>query len=82
VSFLITCISLSLALKPEFRIFVRRVMKKTMSLKWWLKLWERVRGRRMRVARRTRRDRVIEGGELEKGTGTGMGSMGKVEYQE
>jgi hypothetical protein len=79
VSFVITCISLGLALKPEFRIFVLRVLKKTLSLKWWLTLWARVFGSRIRVARRAGRDRVIESGELENGTGT---VTGKIEYQE
>lgn len=46
VSFVITCISLGLALQPEFRTLVRLAPQKISSFKWWLllfpRLWEKL----------------------------------------
>jgi hypothetical protein len=52
VSFVIICVSLGLALKPEFRTFAKLVLKKTLSLRWWLKLWSGLWRTRFRVSRR------------------------------
>jgi len=38
VSFVITAVSLGLALNPEFRVLLRHATKKMSSLTWWLDL--------------------------------------------
>jgi hypothetical protein len=75
VSFVIICISIGLALKPEFRMFVKLILKKTLSLKWWsvvwskvwLSLWKRFEFRKRRSVSRIGN---IENAEIEKGMGS------------
>ena len=45
VSFVITCISLGLALKPEFRNFIRDAPKNATSLTWWKELPQKLRNK-------------------------------------
>jgi len=75
VSFVIICISLGLALKPEFRMFVQLILKKTLSLKWWSVIWSKVWLRlRRRFGFKKRRNvgmiGNMENAEIEKGMGT------------
>ena len=60
VSFVIICISLGLALKPEFRMFAKLVLKKSLSLNWWLKLWPGVWRTKFRFSRRVGPQRTMD----------------------